>query len=68
MCLLCYKWEPNTEQNMTNAITIVLVPNYRQGVRVTDNILPHAHTKIWELLWPYTWQVLCNKVACCMQQ
>lgn len=46
MCLLCYKWEPNTEQNMTNAITIVLVPNYRQGVRVTDNILPHAHTKI----------------------
>ena len=33
MCLLCYKWESNTEQNMTNAVTIVLVPNYQQGVK-----------------------------------
>ena len=50
MCLLCYKWEPNTEQNTTNAVTIVLVPNYQQGVRVTGNILPHAHTKNQEFL------------------
>lgn len=42
MCMLCYKWEPNTKQNTTNAITIVLVHNYRQGVRVTYNILPQA--------------------------